>query len=96
LSRIDLPKIKELIENNADDSVVLEAFESDLLARSDSYRQYLHRHSSSTVSPTYMARIRSRFVKDELIQNPQYRFIYSMLQSTDQSLDCGCGSKNTK
>lgn len=94
LATLDLPEVMELVTNKAEDKAVLEAFEEILLKRSTSYQLFVQRHSESRPSQTYMARVRDRFLRDEIYNQPRYRFIYSLLQPIDQSLDCGCGPQN--
>ncbi|MCM3631231.1 hypothetical protein M3194_28415 [Paenibacillus glycanilyticus] len=94
LSRIDLPQITALVQNNAEDSVLLEALEKLMLEKSESYRLYLegvHSPNANTLSA-----VKERFIKDEIHKNPHYRFIYSMLKDPSHSVDCGCGSKKMR
>ncbi|GLX66150.1 hypothetical protein MU1_04940 [Paenibacillus glycanilyticus] len=91
LSRIDLPQLKVLVQNNADQALLLQTFESLMLEKSESYRRFIEKVHSPN-APT-LDQVRERFIRDEINKNPHYRFIYSMLQDSDQHIDCGCGSQ---
>lgn len=91
LSKADLTAMIEIVKNDAEPVVILDAFKQAMLDRSEMYKNYVQRYTKYLPGEDHFTMVKDKFIRDEINKNPQYRLIYSMLQMPEKAQDCGCG-----
>ena len=92
LSRLKMPYVEELLRNGAEPIVILDAFESFILERSEEYQRFLQHNTTQFLSQQILSIMKDRFIQEGIHKDHQFRMVYFMLKVVGEDWDCGCGS----
>ncbi len=87
-----MPYVEELLRNGAEPIVILDAFESFILERSEEYQRFLQQNTTQFLSQQILSIMKDRFIQEGIHKDHQFRMVYFMLKVVGEDWDCGCGS----